>query len=102
MLLHGSIDEKYDEFASYADDSPCYQAWARGVAADSEVQRWLATLPDLKQQPNLVFTAARWHGLAAPAPYDALRAALLADDGTIRAMILTRATQTNEAGRMAT
>ena len=49
-----------------------------------------------------MFAAARWHGLAAPAPYDALRAALLSDDGTIRATILARATQTNEAGRMAT
>lgn len=102
MLLHGPINEKYDEFASYADDSPCYQEWARGVAADPEVQQWLSTLPDMKQQPNLVFTAARWHGLAAPAPYDALRAALLSDDGRIRATILARATQTNEAGRMAT
>ncbi len=102
MRLHGPIDEKYEEFASYADDSPCYQGWARGVASDPEVQAWLSSLPDIKQQPNLVFTAARWHGLAAPAPYDALRAALLSDDGTIRTTILTRATQTNEAGRMAT
>ncbi len=102
MRLHGPIDEKYEEFASYADDSPCYRSWALGVAADPEVQHWLASLPDPKQQPNLVFTAARWHGLDAPAPYDALREALLADDGTIRETILARATQTNEAGRMAT
>ena len=66
------------------------------------MQSWLASLPDAKQQPNLVFASARWHGVAAPAPYDDLRAALLSDDGTIRATILARATQTNEAGRMAT
>jgi hypothetical protein len=102
MRVYGPINEKYDEFASYADDSPCYQSWASGVAADPEVQQWLSSLPDPKQQPNLVFTAARWHGLEAPAPYDALRDALLADDGTIRETILARATQTNEAGRMAT
>ncbi len=102
MRLHGPINEKYEEFASYAGDSPCYQAWAYGVAGDPEVQHWLSSLPDMKQQPNLVFTAARWHGLAAPAPYEALRSALLSDDGSIRATILARATQTNEAGRMAT
>ena len=39
---------------------------------------------------------------AAPGPYDALRAALLADDGPIRATILRRSTQTNEVGRLAT
>lgn len=102
MRLYGPINEKYEEFAAYADDSPCYQSWAYGVARDAEVQQWLSSLPDPKQQPNLVFTAARWHGLDAPAPYDALRTALLSDDGAIRTTILARATQTNEAGRMAT
>ncbi|MDZ5619502.1 DUF2332 domain-containing protein [Nocardioides sp. HM23] len=102
MRLYGPINEKYEEFASYAEDSPCLQSWAYGVAADSEIQEWLSTLPEPKQQPNLVFAAARWHGLDAPAPYEALREALLTDDGRIRATILARATQTNEAGRMAT
>ena len=55
-----------------------------------------------KRQPNLVFAAARWRGLLAPAPYDALRSALLRDDGRIRETILGRATQTNEVGRLAT
>ena len=43
----------------------------------------------LKKQPNLVFAAARWHGVPAPGPYAGLRDALLGDDGTIRATILT-------------
>ena len=63
---------------------------------------WLATLPRAKQQPNLVFAAARWHGVPAPGPYAGLRDALLADDGTIRTTITRRATQTNEVGRLAT
>ena len=37
-----------------------------------------------------------------PGPYEGLRRALLDDDGTIRATILERATQTNEVGRLAT
>ncbi|WP_435771581.1 DUF2332 domain-containing protein [Nocardioides sp. SYSU DS0651] len=102
MRVHGPIEEKYREFASYATDSPCFTDWALGVAGDPEVRAWLASLPGAKQQPNLVFAAARWHGVPAPAPYDALRSALLADDGRIRRTILERATQTNEAGRMAT
>ena len=63
---------------------------------------WIESLPGLKRQPNLVFAAARWHGVPAPGPYDGLRDALLADDGVIRATIMARATQTNEVGRLAT
>ena len=63
---------------------------------------WLAELPAIKQQPNLVFAAARWHGVPAPGPYAGLREALLGDDGSIRDTILTRSTQTNEVGRLAT
>ncbi len=82
--------------------SPCFEAWSRGVADDPEVLAWIGTLPRGKQQPNLVFAAARWHGVAAPGPYAGLRDALLGDDGTVRATILHRATQTNEVGRLAT
>ncbi len=82
--------------------SACFEAWSRGVADDPAVLAWLATLPPGKRQPNLVFAAARWHGVAAPGPYAGLRDALLGDDGTIRATILARATQTNEVGRLAT
>jgi hypothetical protein len=94
--------EQYADFAEHASDSPCFAAWSRAVADDPEVLAWIATLPTVKQQPNLVFAAARWHGVPAPGPYARLRAALLADDGNIRATILARATQTNESGRLAT
>ncbi len=71
---------------------------------DPEVRRWIGDLPAVKRQPNLVFAAARWHGVPAPGSYDGLRAALLRGDrvaGAIRATILARATQTNEVGRLA-
>ena len=53
---------------------------------------WLQTLPEQKRQANLVFAAARWHGVPAPGPYDGLRAALLGDGqvGPIRRTILER------------
>ena len=102
MQTRGPVVEMYTEFAAAAGDSPCFVEWALGVAGDVDVHEWLETLPADKQQPNLVFAAARWHGVAAPGPYAGLRTALLSDDGTIRATILARATQTNEAGRLAT
>ena len=99
----GDVQTTYRNFAIYAaGNSACFEEWALGVAEDPEVQRWLAQFPEPKRQPNLVFAAARWHGLAAPAPYDDLREALLGDRGRIRATILERATQTNEVGRLAT
>jgi hypothetical protein len=100
---HGEIREQYAEFGRHAaPDSPCFAAWSRGVLDDPEVLDWLGDLPPLKQQPNLVFAAARWHGVPAPGPYAGLRAALLGDDGSIRETIRSRSTQTNEAGRLAT
>lgn len=102
MELFGDTRETYLDFAERATDSPTFVAWARGVADDEEVLAWLAGLPVLKRQPNLVFAAARWHGLAPTAAYADLRVLLLGDGGPVRATILSRATQTNEAGRMAT
>lgn len=94
---------QYAEFSvAFRGDSPCFETWARAVSEDSDVQAWIARLPRGKQQPTLVFAAARWHGVTAPGPYAGLRSALLGDDGTIRATVLSRSTQTNEVGRLAT
>ena len=105
MEPYADVVASYLDFAAYAAaDSATFETWARGVADDPEAAAWIATLPGIKQQPNLVFAAARWHGVAAPGPYAGLRDALLADgpDGPIRATILGHATQTNEVGRLAT
>lgn len=80
-LFHDLVDQ-YREFAAQAAYSPCFSSWATAVAEDPDVLRWLESLPRIKQQPNLVFAAARWHGVAAPGPYTALRQALL-DDGAM-------------------
>jgi hypothetical protein len=100
---YAGVAAQYLEFAAHCEgESPCFVEWALGVAADEEVLAWIDQLSGLKKQPNIVFAAARWHGVPAPGPYAGLRDALLGDDGTIRMTILTRSTQTNEVGRLAT
>lgn len=101
--MHGEIAGRYRDFATYArGDSPTFEAWARAVADDPEVHAWLTDLPEAKQQPNLVFAAARWHGAPAPGSYAALKDVLLTQEAAVKATILQRATQTNEVGRLAT
>ncbi|MBG6099219.1 DUF2332 domain-containing protein [Nocardioides sp. WG-D5] len=86
--------------AAEMSTSPCYLAWASAVADDPEVLRVLSDLPTLKQQANLVFAAARWHGLE-PGPYADLRAMLLGPEWPLmRETILARRTQTNEVARL--
>ena len=94
------IRASYRYHAAEMADSPCYHAWATGIADDPEVLAVLGTLPVGKQQANLVFAAARWHGLA-PGPYADLRALLL---GPAQQQVLDtvrrRRTQTNEVRRL--
>lgn len=64
MDLFGDVARRYAEFASYAEqDSPCFAEWATAVVTDAEVTAWVSRLPPVKQQRNLVFAAARWHGV---------------------------------------
>lgn len=94
------IEADYRYHASEMSSSPCYQTWACGVADDPDVLAVLKELPAAKQQANLVFAAARWHGLP-PGPYADLRALLLGPGWpAVRATILERRTQTNEVGRL--
>lgn len=103
MDVYAETTRQYAEFAAdAAPTSPCFEDWASRISTDPEVLAWIDRLPVPKRQPNLVLAAARRHGVPAPGPYDALRSALLGDDGTIRETILERATQTNEVGRLAT
>ena len=94
--------QQYEAFAEETSgESPCFSDWSSRVAIDNEVLAWLEALPPAKRQPNLVFAAARWHGVRAPGPYSGLRDALLGDGGAIRSTIRDRSTQTNEVGRLA-
>ena len=81
-------------------ESPTYQDWAQGIAADAELVELIAVLPQNKQQPNLIFAAARWLGCPV-ASYARVRHWLLAHWSEIALVVMRRAIQTNEAGRCA-
>lgn len=103
MQMHGEIADRYRDFAAFArGDSPTFEAWALAAADDPEIHAWLADLPVPKQQPNLVFAAARWHGAAAPGSYDGVKGVLLDQEAEVKETVLSRATQTNAVGRLAT
>jgi hypothetical protein len=82
------------------DKSPLYCDFLRGAAADPEVIGFLLTLPPEKRQPNLFLAAAR-RVFGTPAGWDQLRSHVLQDQEALRAVMLTRSTQTNEPGRCA-
>ncbi len=81
--------------------SACYEAWAAGVADDPETAALIDRLPGPKRQPNLVFSAARFHGAEA-GDYPAFARWLAEHWDEVEATSLTHATQTNEPGRCAT
>jgi hypothetical protein len=81
--------------------SPLYEACALGVAGDAFTLELLAALPEAKQQPNLLFAALR-HVCGTPRDWPAFRTMLCDNAPAVRATMLARRTQTNEAGRCAT
>jgi hypothetical protein len=83
------------------DHSPAYEGISVAVASSEDVLERLVALPPIKRQPNLLLAAVRYLG----GPVDsgeAFVAWALDHWEQVRAVILTRATQTNEAGRCAT
>lgn len=94
------IADRYLHFAEIEAHgvSATFERWAIGLAADESLLGLLAPLPRIKQQPNLVFAAARWTGCPA-GPFDAFRDWMLSHWPEIEATILARSTQTNEAAR---
>lgn len=93
----------YRHFAQVeaAGVSPRYTEWAHGVSQDAEMLARLARLPAAKRQANLLFAAARLHGVEAEA-WSRARALISLRWPQIEATMRTRATQTNEPGRIAT
>jgi hypothetical protein len=81
--------------------SPLYEALVLGVADDQEILGFLLTLPEAKRQPNLLLAAAR-HLFGTPAGWEEFRRGVLDRPEALRALMLARATQTNEPARCAT
>jgi hypothetical protein len=80
--------------------SPLYEEWAQAVAADPATLELISTLPEQKQQPNLVLAAARFAG-APVAPAGPFLHWLRTHWNQVVPVVLARSTQTNEAGRCA-
>ncbi|WP_203588063.1 DUF2332 family protein [Actinospica acidiphila] len=99
--LH-ALAERYRDFAVHqaADSSPTLRRWAEAVADEPGLLAPLASLPPGKQQLNLAFPDARWHG-ARPGDVDSLRGLLAGRWAAFEATVRARATQTNEAARCA-
>ena len=96
------IAQRYRDFAAHETRglSPLYEELSNGVAADPALLRLLATLPEDRQQPNLLLGAVRYvAGLADG--YPAFRETVLARWDEIAATMLVRRTQTNEPARCA-
>jgi hypothetical protein len=94
--------ERYREFAREAHGrSAAYEALAEAVAGDRAVLGFLAALPVVKRQPNLLFAAARYL-LGGPADIGTLRGLVGRDAAGLSRVMLARRTQTNEPARCAT
>lgn len=96
------VARRYGEYATRIErSSALYAGWARGIAGDQTVARLVASLPPTKQQPVLVFAAAR-RRFGTPDDWDGLRQELLDDFDAVRAEVAGRSTQVNEPRRCAT
>lgn len=97
-----ALAQTYRDFAllEAAGRSPSYERLCLGVAADAEVLGLIGALPLAKRQPNLLLGAVRLLG-GPVADYPSFRDWLVAHWGPVRAEMLARSTQTNEAARCA-
>ena len=93
----------YRRFAEVeaAGVSPLYAELAAAVAGDADVLGFLGTLPRPKRQANLLLGALSFLHGGPPADGVQLRERVLDDAERLRATMLGRATQTNEAARCA-
>lgn len=100
--MDSTVADLYQRFADIEARgvSDTYDEWASAIARDPQIVAMIAQLPGIKKQPNLVFAAARSLG-ASVGPYDPFRAWLLTHWPDVVPVIMSRATQTNEAARCA-
>jgi hypothetical protein len=96
------LSERYRTFAEDEAKgvSPLYEALARAVVESETLLGFISSLPEAKQQPNLVFAAVR-HLYGTPADAAHFAELVARHPEPVRALILRRSTQTNEPGRCA-
>jgi len=97
-----AVRKRYRTFAQYEAKgvSPLYEELARSVAEDKSSIEFLMSLPQAKQQPNLLLAAVRKHcGVAANGRE--FLSFLLANQDAVRTTMLAKSTQTNEPARCA-
>ncbi|MGY1843828.1 DUF2332 domain-containing protein [Modestobacter sp. SYSU DS0875] len=105
-----SLDEELTDLADHyrwfaeveaAPVSPRYAELSAAVAGDVDVLAFLGTLPTAKRQANLLLGALQHLHGGPPADAAQLHERVLGDADRLRATMLARATQTNEAARCA-
>ncbi|GAA3703488.1 hypothetical protein GCM10022377_16420 [Zhihengliuella alba] len=94
---------RFTEYARvwFPAHSPLYAEWAEGVAADDGLLDLVRRLPADKQQPNLVFAAARFLGCPDES-FPVLAGFLRERWDEVATELAVRRTQTNEPARCAT
>jgi hypothetical protein len=99
----GALRERYLHFAQNEAKgvSPLYEELARAVAGSDALLGFVASLPEPRRQPNLLFAAVR-HLCGTPADARHFAELVARHAEPIRCVILARGTQTNEPGRCAT
>jgi hypothetical protein len=109
MSFHGHLKlsavdtaSRYQTFSTQEarGKSRCYEEWAAGIGSDNDLLALIETLPESRQQPNLILASARWVGIV-PGPYSEFRNEFIMKWDEIRAIAMARRTQTNEVGRCA-
>ncbi|WP_344084134.1 DUF2332 domain-containing protein [Luedemannella helvata] len=97
-----SVAASYAEFGlrEARGVSPAYERLSAAIAADDEVLGLVASLPEAKRQPNLLYGVVRLLGGPVDDPV-AFRDFVVANWPAVAAQASARATQTNEVGRCA-
>jgi hypothetical protein len=102
----GELKRIADRYATFAADeargsSEIYERLAQAVADSTDVLEFLATLPADRRQPNLSLAAVR-HLFGVPGSERQLFDIVRRTHESIRELMLSRTTQTNEPARCAT
>jgi hypothetical protein len=106
-MMHQPVTDRvrqlYTSFAANEahDVSPLYEALAEALVRHDELVAFIASLPEAKRQPNLMFAAVR-HVCGTPEGPEHFVQLVRQHEARIRSVMLAHHTQTNEPARCAT